>query len=194
MQTTNTDQSQQSPGEIEIPPSRVLQMRLIVEAHDYEEALHFYRQVLGAGEELQLHSPDGEHLTILDVGRATLELSNPAQIAMIDRVEVGHRVSPHLRAAFEVADAATVTQALVGAGAELLAPPVRTPWGSLNSRLEAPGHLQITVFEERRSAGLPSPHPGGPPAAIEPGQRLDSRIPDAVIAGPAQPRHTKERP
>lgn len=192
MQTTNTDQSQRSTGEIEIAPTRVLQMRLIVEAHDYEEALHFYRQVLGAEEEFQLHSPDGEHVTILDVGRATLEISNPAQIAMIDRVEVGHRVSPHLRVAFEVVDAATVTQALVVAGAELLAPPVRTPWGSLNSRLEAPGHLQITVFEEPGTTGLPSRDPGGP--AIDTGQRLDSGIPDAVIAGPAQPRPTKERP
>jgi uncharacterized glyoxalase superfamily protein PhnB len=137
-------------------------MRLIVEAHDYEEALQFYREVLGAEQELQLHSPDGEHVTILDVGRATLELSNPAQIAMIDRVEVGRRVSPHLRVAFEVVDAATVTQALVVAGAELLAPPVRTPWGSLNSRLEAPGHLQITVFEEPGSTGLPSPTPPAP--------------------------------
>ena len=31
----------------------------------------------------------GEKVTILDMGRATLELSNPAQVAMIDQVEVG---------------------------------------------------------------------------------------------------------
>ena len=39
----------------------------------------------------------GEKVTILDMGRATLELSNPAQVAMIDQVEVGRRVSPRLR-------------------------------------------------------------------------------------------------
>ena len=44
---------------------------------------------------LQIHSADGENVTILDVGRATLELSNPAQVAMIDRVEVGHRRVEH---------------------------------------------------------------------------------------------------
>lgn len=139
---------------------RVLQMRLIVEAEAYEEAVSFYRDVLGADEELQIHSTDREHVTILDVGRATLELSNPAQVDMIDRVEVGHRVSPHLRVAFEVVDAATVTEALVGAGAELLAPPVLTPWGSVNSRLDAPGELQITVFEEPRRSETPARREG----------------------------------
>ena len=44
-------------------------------------------------------------MIILDAGRATLELSNPAQVAMIDEVEVGRRVAPRLRVAFEVDDA-----------------------------------------------------------------------------------------
>ena len=57
--------------------TRALQMRLIVRAEDYEDAVTFYRDILGAGEELQIHSPDGENVTILDVGRATLEISNP---------------------------------------------------------------------------------------------------------------------
>lgn len=127
---------------------RVLQLRLVVEADDYEEAVRFYRDVLGASEEFQLHGDDGERVTILDVGRATLEISSPEQVDMIDRVEVGRRVSPKLRVAFDVADAQDVTDQLVTAGAELLAPPTRTPWRSLNSRMDAPGGVQITVFEE----------------------------------------------
>ena len=127
---------------------RVLQMRLVVETADYEEALRFYRDLLGLEEELQVHGEHGEKVTILQVGRATLELSNPAQVDMIDRVEVGRRVSPRLRVAFEVADADGVTRELVAAGAELVAPPTRTPWNSLNSRLEAPAGLQLTLFEE----------------------------------------------
>lgn len=127
---------------------RVLQMRLVVEAADYDEAVRFYRDVLGAGEELQIHGDAGEKVTILDVGRATLEISNPVQVDMIDRVEVGRRVSPHLRVAFEVVDAASVTGELVDAGAELVAPPTVTPWDSVNARLQAPGGLQVTVFQE----------------------------------------------
>ena len=88
-------------------------MRLVVETDDYDEAVRFYRDVLGATEELKIHGDNGEKVTILDVGRATLELSNPEQVAMIDRVEVGRRVSPRLRVAFEVADAKGVTQELL---------------------------------------------------------------------------------
>ena len=127
---------------------RVLQMRLVVEAGDYDEAVAFYRDVLGTEQELQIHGEDGEKVTILDVGRATLEISNPAQVEMIDRVEVGHRVSPHLRVAFEVVDAKAATDELVDAGASLIAPPRRTPWDSLNARLEGPAGLQLTLFEE----------------------------------------------
>lgn len=132
---------------------RVLQMRLVVEASDYEEAVRFYRDVLGAREELSIHGDHGEKVTILDVGRATLELSNHEQVDMIDRVEVGRRVSPHLRVAFEVERAGPVTQELVDAGADLIAPPTVTPWDSLNARLQAPGDLQITVFQELDQRG-----------------------------------------
>ena len=130
------------------PERPVLQMRLVVEADDYDEAVRFYRDVLGGRQELQVHGDDGERVTILDVGRATLELSSPEQVDMIDRVEVGRRVSPRLRVAFEVADAQDVTDRLATAGASVVAPPTRTPWDSLNARLEAPGGLQVTVFEE----------------------------------------------
>jgi len=127
---------------------RVLQMRLVVEAIDYEQAVAFYRDVLGAPAELDIDGGGGERVTILDMGRATLEISNPAQVAMIDDVEVGRRVSPRLRVAFEVADAHGVTRDLVDGGAELIAEPSLTPWNSLNARLSAPAALQITVFEE----------------------------------------------
>lgn len=132
--------------------TRVLQMRLVVEAADYDEALHFYRDVLGTAVELQVHGDAGEKVTILDVGRATLELSNRQQVEMIDNVEVGRPVSPHLRVAFEVADVDLVARELVDGGAELIAPPTPTPWRSLNARLAAPAGLQITVFEEQDSS------------------------------------------
>jgi lactoylglutathione lyase len=129
-------------------PPRVLQMRLVVEADDYDEAVRFFRDVLGLREEDSFSGPDGARVAILDAGRATLEIANPAQKRMIDEVEVGRPVAPRMRVAFEVADSASVTDALVGAGAELVAAPVETPWRSLNSRLAAPAGLQITIFQE----------------------------------------------
>lgn len=136
--------------------SRVLQMRLVVEAPDHDTAVAFYRDVLGATEELSVDSGSGARVTILNVGRATLELSTPEQVDLIDRVEVGRRVSPRLRVAFEVTDATRVTRRLTDAGADLISPPTRTPWSSLNSRLSGPAGLQLTVFEELTSDGNPA--------------------------------------
>jgi NAD(P)-dependent dehydrogenase (short-subunit alcohol dehydrogenase family)/uncharacterized glyoxalase superfamily protein PhnB len=126
----------------------VRQMRLVVEADDYDEAVRFYRDRLGARTELQIHGDHGEKVTILDVGRATLELSNPEQVSMIDQVEVGRRVSPHVRVAFEVAEVDRATRELTDAGAGLIAPPTLTPWRSRNARLHGPAGLQLTLFEE----------------------------------------------
>ncbi len=126
----------------------VRQLRLVVEATDFEEAVAFYRDALGLEVELDLESEGGAHVVILDAGRATLEISNPAQVDLIDSVEVGRRVSPHLRVAFEVDDVAAATDRLVDAGATAIAPPTRTPWDSLNARLDGPGDLQLTLFEE----------------------------------------------
>jgi catechol 2,3-dioxygenase-like lactoylglutathione lyase family enzyme len=132
---------------------RVRQLRVVVEAENFEEAAAFYRDELGLEVELDLESEGGDHVLILQAGRATLELSNPAQVAMIDDVEVGVRVSPHIRLAFEVGDVGAVTTRLAAAGAEVIAPPTRTPWDSLNSRLSGPADLQLTLFEELGDQG-----------------------------------------
>ena len=126
----------------------VLQMRLVVEADDYDEAVRFYRDVLGMREELAVSGPDGAEVTILDAGRATLELANPAQVRYIDEVEVGRRVAPRLRVAFEVTDAGAATRLLADAGATVIAEPTETPWRSMNARLSGPAGLQLTLFEE----------------------------------------------
>jgi predicted enzyme related to lactoylglutathione lyase len=126
----------------------VRQLRLVVEADDFDSAVSFYRDVLGLTEELYVESEGDSRVMILDAGRATLEIANPAQKRYIDDVEVGRQVAPRIRVAFEVSDTREVTNELVRAGASLVADPVETPWQSLNSRLEAPAGLHITIFEE----------------------------------------------
>jgi catechol 2,3-dioxygenase-like lactoylglutathione lyase family enzyme len=127
---------------------QVRQLRLVVHAEDYDEALRFYRDVLGMPEQEAYAGDGGALVTILDAGRATLELANTAQVEMIDRVEVGRRVAPHFRVALEVADTASATRDAVAGGAELVAAPTETPWRSLNSRLDAPAGVQLTLFQE----------------------------------------------
>lgn len=132
--------------------SRVLQLRVVVEAEDFEQALAFYRDALGMPEQEAYEADGGARVVILGAGRATLEIANPAQKRMIDEVEVGAQVAPKIRLAFEVADAATVSAELADAGASVVAQPVRTPWRSLNARFDAPAGLHITVFEEPDAA------------------------------------------
>lgn len=121
------------------PPT---QLRLVVETEDFDAALAFYRDALGLPELEAYEGEGGARVVILSVPTATLELSNPAQVRLIDEVEVGHPVArPYplsIRVAFEVADAAATTTALEAGGATVVAPLTLTPWNSLNSRLDAP--------------------------------------------------------
>jgi catechol 2,3-dioxygenase-like lactoylglutathione lyase family enzyme len=130
----------------------VREMRLVVTATDYDEAVRFYRDVLGLPERASYSSPDGQ-VVILEAGRATLEIADPAQAEFIDRVEVGRRVAGHIRVAFAVADSAATARHLAANGATLLADATLTPWQDLNARLEAPGGLQLTLFSEAPPRG-----------------------------------------
>lgn len=125
----------------------VRELRLVVTAEDYEAALRFYRDVLGLPALADFSSPDGR-VTLLGAGRATLEVVDARQAEFIDRVEVGRRVAGHIRVAFEVDDSTATAEKLAGAGATVIAPPTRTPWNSLNARVEGAAGLQLTLFEE----------------------------------------------
>jgi lactoylglutathione lyase len=126
-------------------PEHVQELRLVVTAEDYAAAVAFYRDAVGMPE-LAAYQAEGGHVTILDAGRATLEITDPLHAAYIDRVEVGRRVAGHIRVALGVPDSSAATERLRAAGAEVLAEPTPTPWGSLNARLEAPAGLQLTLF------------------------------------------------
>jgi lactoylglutathione lyase len=129
---------------------QVHEMRLVVTTKDYEKALHFYRDVLGLKEQAAFVS-EGGHVTILEAGAATLELTDSRHAEFIDEVEVGRRVAGHIRVAFKVDDSIAATQVLKAAGARVLAEARRTPWNSMNARLEGPADLQLTLFSEIES-------------------------------------------
>jgi predicted enzyme related to lactoylglutathione lyase len=142
------------------PKTPVRQLRLVVEAEDYDAALTFFRDALGLPEQAAFEGDGDARVTILEAGRATLEIANPAQVRMIDRIEADGRPSAKIRIAFEVDDSAAATKDLVEAGGTLIAEPRETPWKSLNSRLEAPEGLQITLFQELESLEERSSKPG----------------------------------
>lgn len=132
---------------------RVSELRLSVTTDDYDNAVRFYRDVLGLRESLALASEENGRVTILEAGRATLELLDSTHAAYVDTLEVGRRVAGPIRVALEVDDAVAVTRELEAAGATIIAEPVRTPWNSLNARLQAPAGLQLTLFTELADTG-----------------------------------------
>lgn len=142
----------------------VLQLRLILETEDFDAALAFYRDALGLPEQESFEGAGGARVAILRAGAATLELSNPAQIELIDDVEVGRPTAAlyplSIRVAFEVTDAEGTTRRLESAGARVIAEPTETPWRSLNSRMQAPGGLQITAFQELETLEERAQKPG----------------------------------
>jgi lactoylglutathione lyase len=64
----------------------------------------------------------------------------------VDAIEAGRRVSGPVRLALRVEDSGDMAGRLVAAGAERVAPPVITPWGDRNARVQAPDGMQLTLF------------------------------------------------
>ena len=126
----------------------VRQLRLVVQAPDFEQALSFYRDVVGMPQAEAYEAEGGARVVILDAGRATLELANPAQVAFIDGVETDGGSSDRMRVGLEVADTAAAVERLSAAGAQVEASARETPWRSLNARLRGPADLQLTLFQE----------------------------------------------
>ena len=126
----------------------VQELRLVVTVPDYAAAVAFFRDVLGMPESAEYVSEDGGRVVILEAGRATLEIGDETHAAAIDDLEVGRPVAGPLRVALQVAGVDVATAAALAGGAELVAAPVDTPWGSRNARLDAPGGLHLTLYED----------------------------------------------
>jgi methylmalonyl-CoA/ethylmalonyl-CoA epimerase len=123
----------------------VKELRIALTVANYDEALTFYRDVLGMPLLAEWNTPESNG-ALLEAGRATLEIFDEGQAAMVDEIEVGRRVAGTVRFALEVEDSAEVADELERAGAERLGGPVETPWGDVNVRLQAPDGMQLTLF------------------------------------------------
>lgn len=123
----------------------VQEFRITLTVDDFDAAVRLYRDALGLPEVADWSSDQGRVL-LLDAGRATLELFDEAQAAMVDDLEVGRRVSGKVRFALQVPDADAAAASLVDAGATAVADAVLTPWGDRNARVAAPDGMQLTLF------------------------------------------------
>jgi lactoylglutathione lyase len=124
---------------------QVSELRVAMTVADFDRAVAFYRDALGL-EQIADWSSEGGRVIVLAAGRATLELLDEAQAALVDEVEVGRRVAGAVRLALEVRDSDVTAHRLTDAGGEAVAPPVATPWGDRNARVRAPDGMQLTLF------------------------------------------------
>jgi methylmalonyl-CoA/ethylmalonyl-CoA epimerase len=124
----------------------VLELRVALTSNVYERSVKFYSEGLGI-EPAAIWNNDGGRAVMLELGRASLELFDERQAEVIDSLEAGKRVSGQIRFALQVPDLQTAMERLLAHGATLVHPPVRTPWGDLNVRLQDPDGIQITLFQ-----------------------------------------------
>lgn len=128
------------------PNDPILELRVAPTTGDYERLVKFYCEGLGI-EPAAIWNNDGGKALILNMGKATLELFDEAQAEAIDKIEAGGRVSGQIRFALQVPDLKAAMERLRSHGATLVHPPVTTPWGEYNVRLQDPDGMQITLFQ-----------------------------------------------
>jgi predicted enzyme related to lactoylglutathione lyase len=132
------------------PNRPIFELRVAVTTSDYERLVKFYCEGLGV-EPAAIWNNDGGKAMILNMGSATLELFDERQAEVIDQLEAGQRVSGQVRFALQVPDLTPALERLLANGATLVHPPVMTPWGDYNVRLQDPDGMQITLFQVRDS-------------------------------------------
>ncbi|MDX1523306.1 MAG: VOC family protein [Anaerolineae bacterium] len=128
------------------PNYPILELRVAFTTGDYERLVNFYCDGLGIEPADFWNNGQGRAL-ILDMGRATLEIFDETQAQTIDQIEAGQRLSGQIRFALQVPDLETAMERLLAHGATLVHPPVITPWGDYNVRLQDPDGMQLTLFQ-----------------------------------------------
>jgi catechol 2,3-dioxygenase-like lactoylglutathione lyase family enzyme len=126
--------------------SPVFELRVALTTADYERMVRFYREGLGL-EPANIWTDEHGQALIFEIGRATLGIFDEGHAASVDQIEAGKRTSGHIRFALEVPDLQAAMERLLANGATLVHPPIVTPWGHHNVRLQDPDGMQITLFQ-----------------------------------------------
>jgi len=122
------------------------ELRVAVTTSDYERLVKFYCDGLGIEPAAIWNNGQGQAL-VLNMGNATLEIFDEVQAETIDQLEAGRRISGQIRFALQVPDLKAAMERLLAHGAILIHPPIMTPWGDYNVRLQDPDGMQITLFQ-----------------------------------------------
>ena len=128
------------------PNYPILELRVALTTSDYARLVKFYCDGLGL-EPAQLWDNGQGQALILNMGNATLEIFDETHAQTVDQIETGQRISGQIRFALQVPDLKAAMERLLVHGAILVHPPIITPWGHHNVRLQDPDGMQITLFQ-----------------------------------------------
>ncbi len=152
---TETENDQPSPadeanGATKPVRPRVSELRLVIEANDWDAAVEFYRDALGLSLR-EGYANDESAQIILEAGTASIELVHPdLPSARADGdvpTELDSPPSPRLRLVIRSDDARETAAALVAVGAEVVEDPHLTTIGTVKARVVGPDQMPITVFQ-----------------------------------------------
>lgn len=129
------------------PHNPILELRVALTSSEYKRIVEIYCDGLGLVPVEIWDNGQGRGL-LLNVGNATLEIFDETQAQTVDQIETGQRISGHIRFAFQVPDLNKDMERLLAHGAILVHPPILTPWGDYNVRLQDPDGMQITLFQK----------------------------------------------
>jgi lactoylglutathione lyase len=125
---------------------KILELRVAVTTSDYERLMKFYCDALGI-EPVELWTTEHTKAALFEMGKATLEVFDEGHAVEVDQIEVGRRISGQFRFALQVDDLEAAVQRLLEKGVLMVHPPVVTPWGDYNVRMQDPDGLQVTLFQ-----------------------------------------------
>jgi catechol 2,3-dioxygenase-like lactoylglutathione lyase family enzyme len=125
---------------------------LIIETADFDDAVRFYRDVLGMPEQPAFATSGDDRVSILHAGSATIEIATADHARSIDEIEDAARAAgPVLRLALEVDNTDAALAAAQEAGLHVIASAVETPFRTINARVQGPADWQVTFFQELES-------------------------------------------
>lgn len=120
----------------------VLSSRMLLRPTDPERTRAFYGQTLGLAVQREFGTGE-ERGTVYFLGGGSLEVSGRSETAP----------APGLQLWLQVEDAEAAHRELATAGAEVLRPPVKEPWGLIEMWIADPDGVRICVVE------VPEDHP-----------------------------------
>jgi NAD(P)-dependent dehydrogenase (short-subunit alcohol dehydrogenase family) len=132
----------------------VSELRVVLHAEHFDEAVRFYRDGLNLPIEGGWDDPNGRG-TVFVAGQATIEVIDTPQAERLEAVEAIGETPSQIRLAFRVNDLDQTSDQITAIGAEAVREPIVTTWGHRSQRFNSPGSIALTLFRDTEADETP---------------------------------------